>query len=34
MQGLALGEQSRHNATAEFEMQRANRALNDIRIRL
>lgn len=34
MQGLALGEQSRHNATAEFEMQRANRALNDIQTRL
>lgn len=34
MQGLALGEQSRHNATAEFEMQKTNRALNDIRSRL
>lgn len=31
MQGMALGEQSRHNATAEFEMQRANRTLDNIR---
>lgn len=31
MQGMALGEQSRHNATAEFEMQKANRTLENIR---
>lgn len=31
MQGMALGEQSRHNATAEFEMQKANRTLDNIR---
>lgn len=34
MQGMSLGEQSRHNAVAEFEMQNANRTLNDIRSRL
>ncbi len=27
MQGAALDEMSRHNATAEFEMQKANRTL-------
>lgn len=31
MQGAALGEMSRHNATAEFEMQKANRTLDNIR---
>ena len=31
MQGMALGEMSRHNATAEFEMQKANRTLDNIR---
>lgn len=34
MQGAALGEMSRHNATQEFAMQNANRTLNDIRSRL
>lgn len=31
MKGAALGEMKRHNATAEFEMQKANRTLNNIR---
>lgn len=31
MQGAALGEMSRHNATAEYEMERANRTLDNIR---
>lgn len=31
MQGAALGEMSRHNATKEYEMQKANRTLNNIR---
>ena len=34
MQGVALGEMKRHNTTAEFELQRANRTLNDIQTRL
>lgn len=34
MQGAALGEMKRHNTTAEFELQRANRTLNDIQTRL
>ena len=34
MQGAAIGEMKRHNAMAEFEMQRANRTLNDIQTRL
>lgn len=31
MQGAQLGEMKRHNATAEFEMQKANRTLDNIR---
>lgn len=31
MQGAALGEMSRHNATTEFEMKTANRTLDNIR---
>ena len=31
MQGAALGEMSRHNATTEFELQKANRTLDNIR---
>jgi hypothetical protein len=34
MQGVALGEMKRHNTTAELELQRANRTLNDIQTRL
>ena len=34
MQSAALGEMKRHNTTAEFELQRANRTLNDIQTRL
>ena len=34
MQGAQLGEMSRHNATVEFEWQKANRTLNDIQTRL
>ena len=31
LQGVAIGEQSRHNASVEFEAKVANRTLNDIR---
>lgn len=31
MQGAALGEMSRHNAATEFELQKANRTLDNIR---
>jgi len=34
MQGVALGEMSRHNAVAEFEMKQTNRTLFDIKTRL
>lgn len=34
VQGMALGEQKRHNAAQEFASQTANRTLNDIRNRL
>lgn len=33
LQGVAIGEQSRHNASVEFEAKVANRTLNDIRNR-